>query len=182
VAFDGGLQYQDAEDSPFVGGSPETRRQAESLDGWEAPEAIERELAAGARSGSPDPHPASPFLAALEEQPELERLDESGTRTAEMAVATLVDAEEDIAEVDGFVDELGDRAGLGLVEEDEELLVGVGEQLLVEGEEEGQATGPPQGVSPLDDCFRIGGWELSGRRRPGSACRVRRSPSSTRSR
>jgi hypothetical protein len=150
VAFDGGLQYQDAEDSPFVGGSPETRRQAESLDGWEAPEAIERELAAaGARSGSPDPHPASPFLASLEEQPELERLDEPGTRTAEMAVATLVDAEEDMAEVDGFVDQLGDRAGLGLVEEDEELLVGVGEQLLVEGEEEGQATGPPQGVSPL---------------------------------
>jgi hypothetical protein len=113
-------------------------------------EAIERELAAaGARSGSPDPHPASPFLASLEEQPELQRGDEPGAATAEMAVATLVDAEEDMAEVDGFVDQLGDRAGLGLVEEDEELLVGVSEQLLVEGEEEGQATGPPEGVSPL---------------------------------
>jgi hypothetical protein len=33
----------------------------------------------------------------------------------------------------------------------------------------------------LDDCFRLSGWGLSGRRRPGNACRARRSPSSTRS-
>jgi len=33
----------------------------------------------------------------------------------------------------------------------------------------------------LDDCFRLGGWVFNGRRRPASACRVRRSASSTRS-
>ena len=34
---------------------------------------------------------------------------------------------------------------------------------------------------PLDDCFRLGGCGISGRRRPGSACRAHRSPNSTRS-
>src|SRR5215213_4841756 len=33
----------------------------------------------------------------------------------------------------------------------------------------------------LDDCFRLGGCGISGRRRPGSACRAHRSPNSTRS-
>jgi len=33
----------------------------------------------------------------------------------------------------------------------------------------------------LDDWFRLGGWVVNGRRRPGCACRARRSPSSTRS-
>jgi peptidoglycan hydrolase-like protein with peptidoglycan-binding domain len=80
-------------------------------------EAIERELAAGARSGSPDPHPASPFLASLEERPELERLDQPGT--AEMAVATFVDAEEDMAEVDEFAGQVAERAGAADVEVEE---------------------------------------------------------------
>lgn len=80
-------------------------------------EAIERELAAGARSGSPDPHPASPFLASLEERPELERLDQPGT--AEMAVATFVDAEEDMAEVDEFAGQVAERARAADVEVEE---------------------------------------------------------------
>ena len=42
-------------------------------------------------------------------------------------------------------------------------------------------TATNQRFGTLDDCFRLGGWVFNGRRRPASACRVRRSASSTRS-
>lgn len=91
----------------------------------------------------------SPFLTGGPAQPHALAEPELG-ELYEPEVELAPEEERYLTELDERAlapDQRDDRVGPGLAEE--ELLVDVGEQTLVEGEEEGPATGPPQGVSPL---------------------------------